>query len=52
MIDMLKKVTGSHFEPIKPAYIFNEDCSNQYYRSGVVNGDGGNNKWLELQQKA
>ena len=39
MIDMLNKVTGAHFEPIKPVYVLNEDYSSQYYCSGVVNSD-------------
>ena len=48
MIDMLKKVTGAHFQPIKPAYILNGDCSSQYYCSGISSGDSGNNKWSRV----
>ena len=48
LIDMLLSVTGSHFKPILPAYLLNEDCSSQYYCSGSIKGDNVNNGWSRV----
>ena len=35
-IDIIQKVTGTFVEPINPAFLLNEDCSSQYFYSGVA----------------
>ena len=39
MLQMIKQVTGSHFQPVNPAFILNEDCTSQYYCSGKISDD-------------
>ena len=41
LLKLLKNVTGSHFRPMLPAYILNEDCSSQYYFSSTQINDQG-----------
>ena len=48
LISMLKLVTGSHFRPIHPAFLLNEDCSSQYYCSGSIKNDSKNNGWSRV----
>ena len=48
LIDIIKRVTGSHVKPILPAFLVNEDCTSQYYCSGSTKGDTGNNGWSRV----
>ena len=47
---MMKSVTGSHFKPVHPAYVLNEDCSSQYYCSGSVKDDHAHNGWSRVKE--
>ena len=46
---MMKDVTGSHFKPIFPAYVLNEDCSSQYYFAGTTINDTKTNSWARVK---
>ena len=48
LLRKLKDTTGAHFQHITPAYLLNEDCSNQYYFSGSAKIDGLNNGWYRV----
>ena len=50
MLELLKMVTGSHFKPIFPAFLLNEDCSSQYYFSGSMKNDHSNNGWSHVTE--
>ena len=50
-INMIKKVTGSYFKPILPAFLLNEDCTSQYYCSGSLKGDHVNNGWSRVTEE-
>ena len=52
LINMIKKVTGSHFKPILPAFLLNEDCTSQYYCSGSLKGDPVNNGWSRVTEES
>ena len=45
----MKEVTGAHFKTIFPAYIFNEDCSLQYYYVDTDQNDNINNGWARVK---
>ena len=47
-INMIKKVTGSYFKPILPAFLLNEDC----YCSGSLKGDPVNNGWSIVTEES
>ena len=44
----MKDITGTHFKPIFPAFILNEDCSSQYYFAGITLNDTENNRWARV----
>ena len=35
-IDIIQMVTGTFVQPINPAFLLNEDCSSQYFYSGIA----------------
>ena len=52
LLEMLKMVTGSHFKPVFPAFLLNEDCSSQYFFSGTVRNDPANNGWARVKEES
>ena len=43
---------ASHFRPIFPACLLNEDCGNQYYFAGTARGNLANNRWARVNKKS
>lgn len=48
LLQIMKNITVSHFKPISPAYLLNEDCSSQYYFSGLTRNNYMNNGWYRV----
>ena len=48
----MKNIAGSHFKPISLAYLLNDDCSSQYYFSGLSKNDYMNDEWSRVTTKS
>ena len=49
LLNIMKRVTGSHFKPILPAFLLNEDSSSQYYFSDSARNDCANSGWSRVK---
>ena len=49
LLDMMRRVIGSHFKPVLQAYILNEDCSSQYYYACSVKSDHGTKSYARVK---
>ena len=46
LLHLLRNVNGTHFKPVLPDYLPNEDCSSQYYSSDGAKNNFPNNGWF------
>ena len=50
-IIVIKKVTGTNFEPINTTFLLNEDYSSQYYYAGVVSQMSKDDSYYQIETK-
>ena len=51
-IDIIESVTGTFVKPINPAFLLNEDCSSQYFYSGIAPNTNKDNSYSRVKVDA
>ena len=51
-IDIIESVTGTFVKPINPAFLLNEDCSSQYFYSGIASNTNKDNSYSRVKVDA